>query len=102
MTDNSAGGPITAGHTAERVGFFADAVFAIAMTLLVIEIPRQRRQNSRPEMASPRPRPSTGCGASWRLSTTPTTPISSPSSFSGSCGGNTTYSAIKSVAYLRR
>jgi uncharacterized membrane protein len=40
VPDNSAGTPIKAGHTAERVGFFTDAVFAIAMTLLVIEIPR--------------------------------------------------------------
>ena len=40
MTGNRAEGLTTPGHTAERVGFFTDAVFAIAMTLLVIEIPR--------------------------------------------------------------
>jgi uncharacterized membrane protein len=40
MTDHAAGEPVEPGHTAERVAFFTDAVFAIAMTLLVIEIPR--------------------------------------------------------------
>lgn len=39
MSDNSAR-PARPGHTAERIGYFTDAVFAIAMTLLVIEIPR--------------------------------------------------------------
>jgi uncharacterized membrane protein len=33
-----------AGHSAERVGFFTDAVFAIAMTLLAIDIPRPEGQ----------------------------------------------------------
>ncbi|MEV6347671.1 TMEM175 family protein [Actinoplanes sp. NPDC051851] len=31
---------VPAGYTTERVGFFTDAVFAIAMTLLVIDIPK--------------------------------------------------------------
>jgi uncharacterized membrane protein len=39
VSDDSAR-PVRAGHTAERIGYFTDAVFAIAMTLLVIEIPR--------------------------------------------------------------
>ncbi|WP_432841313.1 TMEM175 family protein [Dactylosporangium sp. CA-092794] len=40
MRDDSAGEPAPPGLTPERVGFFTDALFAIAMTLLVIEIPR--------------------------------------------------------------
>jgi uncharacterized membrane protein len=39
MSEDSARA-VSAGHTAERIGYFTDAVFAIAMTLLVIEIPR--------------------------------------------------------------
>jgi len=40
MSDDLAQERTRPGQTAERLGFFTDAVFAIAMTLLVIEIPR--------------------------------------------------------------
>lgn len=40
MPENPAGGSIRPGQSPTRVGIFTDAVLAIAMTLLVIEIPR--------------------------------------------------------------
>jgi uncharacterized membrane protein len=43
-TDKPAERYSRAGHSTERVGFFTDAVFAIAMTLLAIDIPRPEGQ----------------------------------------------------------
>jgi uncharacterized membrane protein len=48
MTGSEENPAIQPGRTAERVGFFTDAVFAIAMTLLVIEIPRPEAADFEP------------------------------------------------------
>jgi uncharacterized membrane protein len=48
MTESAGERTVQPGRTAERVGFFTDAVFAIAMTLLVIEIPRPEAADFEP------------------------------------------------------
>jgi uncharacterized membrane protein len=48
MTESTGKPAIRPGRTAERVGVFTDAVFAIAMTLLVIEIPRPEAADFEP------------------------------------------------------
>jgi hypothetical protein len=48
MTESAGERTVQPGRTAERIGFFTDAVFAIAMTLLVIEIPRPEAADFEP------------------------------------------------------
>ena len=48
MTESTGKPAVRPGQTAERISVFTDAVFAIAMTLLVIEIPRPEAADFEP------------------------------------------------------